>query len=174
MSQKVAYVTGGMGGIGTAILPTPAQGRLQGHRWLRPHARLRQVAGEQKALGYTFYASAGNVGDWDSTVEAFAKAKGRAWQHRCAGEQRRHHARPHVREDDARGLGRRHRNQPQQHVQRDQAGCCRHGGKRLGRIVNISSVNGERARPARPTIRPPRPACTASPWRWRRNWPPRA
>jgi hypothetical protein len=30
---------------------------------------------EQKALGFTFYASVGNVGDWDSTVEAFAKTK---------------------------------------------------------------------------------------------------
>ena len=30
---------------------------------------------EQKALGYTFYASVGNVSSWDSTVEAFAKAK---------------------------------------------------------------------------------------------------
>ena len=30
---------------------------------------------EQKALGYTFYTSVGNVSSWDSTVEAFAKAK---------------------------------------------------------------------------------------------------
>jgi acetoacetyl-CoA reductase len=30
---------------------------------------------EQKALGFTFYASVGNVGDWDSTVSAFTKAK---------------------------------------------------------------------------------------------------
>ncbi|MBV2163043.1 MAG: acetoacetyl-CoA reductase, partial [Comamonas sp.] len=30
---------------------------------------------EQKALGYTFHASVGNVGDWESTVDAFAKAK---------------------------------------------------------------------------------------------------
>ena len=30
---------------------------------------------EQKALGYTFYASVGNVADWDSTVEAFKKAR---------------------------------------------------------------------------------------------------
>jgi acetoacetyl-CoA reductase len=30
---------------------------------------------EQAALGYTFYASVGNVGDWDSTVEAFSKAR---------------------------------------------------------------------------------------------------
>ncbi|MBU6225732.1 MAG: acetoacetyl-CoA reductase, partial [Burkholderiales bacterium] len=30
---------------------------------------------EQKALGFTFYTSVGNVADWDSTVEAFTKAK---------------------------------------------------------------------------------------------------
>jgi acetoacetyl-CoA reductase len=30
---------------------------------------------EQKAKGYTFYASVGNVGDWDSTVAAFDKVK---------------------------------------------------------------------------------------------------
>jgi acetoacetyl-CoA reductase len=30
---------------------------------------------EQAALGFTFYASVGNVGNWDSTVEAFTKAK---------------------------------------------------------------------------------------------------
>ncbi|HEX6720917.1 MAG TPA: acetoacetyl-CoA reductase, partial [Burkholderiaceae bacterium] len=29
---------------------------------------------EQKALGYTFYTSVGNVADWDSTVQAFTKA----------------------------------------------------------------------------------------------------
>ena len=30
---------------------------------------------KRQALGFTFYASAGNVGDWDSTVEAFEKTK---------------------------------------------------------------------------------------------------
>jgi NAD(P)-dependent dehydrogenase (short-subunit alcohol dehydrogenase family) len=46
--------------------------------------------------------------------------------------------------------------------------------KGWGRIINISRSTAKRARPARPTTRPPRPACTASPWRWRRSWPPRA
>ena len=30
---------------------------------------------EQKALGYTFHVSVGNVGDWDSTVDAFKRVK---------------------------------------------------------------------------------------------------
>jgi acetoacetyl-CoA reductase len=33
------------------------------------------VAGRAKGRGYTFYASVGNVGDWESTVDAFTKAK---------------------------------------------------------------------------------------------------
>src|SRR5208282_1494481 len=31
--------------------------------------------GEQKAMGYSFVPSVGNVGDWDSTVEAFKRVK---------------------------------------------------------------------------------------------------
>ena len=38
MAKKVAYVTGGMGGIGTAICQRLAQGGLQRHRRLRPDA----------------------------------------------------------------------------------------------------------------------------------------
>jgi acetoacetyl-CoA reductase len=75
MSQKVAYVTGGMGGIGTAIcqrLHTEGFKVIAGCGPTRDHAKW---IGEQAALGYTFYASAGNVGDWDSTVEAFTKTK---------------------------------------------------------------------------------------------------
>jgi len=75
MSQKVAYVTGGMGGIGTAIcqrLNKEGFKVIAGCGPTRDHAKW---VAEQAALGYTFYASAGNVGDWDSTVEAFTKAK---------------------------------------------------------------------------------------------------
>ena len=75
MSQKVAYVTGGMGGIGTAIcqrLHKEGFKVIAGCGPTRDHAKW---IAEQAALGYTFYASAGNVGAWDSTVEAFNKAK---------------------------------------------------------------------------------------------------
>ena len=75
MSQKVAYVTGGMGGIGTAIcqrLHKEGFKVIAGCGPTRDHAKW---VAEQAALGYTFYASAGNVGDWDSTVEAFTKTK---------------------------------------------------------------------------------------------------
>ncbi len=75
MSQKVAYVTGGMGGIGTAIcqrLHADGFKVIAGCGPTRDHAKW---IAEQAALGFTFYASAGNVGDWDSTVEAFEKTK---------------------------------------------------------------------------------------------------
>ena len=75
MSQKVAYVTGGMGGIGTAIcqrLHKEGFKVIAGCGPTRDHAKW---LAEQSALGYTFYASVGNVGDWDSTVAAFTKTK---------------------------------------------------------------------------------------------------
>jgi acetoacetyl-CoA reductase len=75
MSQKVAYVTGGMGGIGTAICQRLHKDGFKVIAGCGPTRDFNKWLGEQAALGYTFYASVGNVGDWDSTVEAFAKAK---------------------------------------------------------------------------------------------------
>ncbi|MEN9586470.1 MAG: hypothetical protein RIT15_45 [Pseudomonadota bacterium] len=75
MSKKVAYVTGGMGGIGTSICQRLAKDGftvIAGCGPTRDHAKW---LAEQKAEGYTFHASVGNVGDWDSTVEAFAAVK---------------------------------------------------------------------------------------------------
>jgi acetoacetyl-CoA reductase len=75
MAQKIAYVTGGMGGIGTAIcqrLHKDGMIVIAGCGPSRDHVKW---LAEQKALGYTFYASVGNVADWDSTVEAFKKTR---------------------------------------------------------------------------------------------------
>ena len=75
MTQKVAYVTGGMGGIGTSIcqrLHDDGYKVIAGCGPSRDHAKW---LAEQKALGYTFHVSVGNVADWDSTVEAFKHAK---------------------------------------------------------------------------------------------------
>ncbi|MGH1361688.1 MAG: acetoacetyl-CoA reductase [Burkholderiaceae bacterium] len=75
MSQKLAYVTGGMGGIGTSICR-----KLHdlGHKVIAgcgPTRDYEKWLGEQKADGYTFYASSGNVADWDSTKKAFDLVK---------------------------------------------------------------------------------------------------
>ena len=75
MAQKVAYVTGGMGGIGTAICHRLHKEGFTVIAGCGPTRDYDKWLGEQKAQGYTFHASVGNVGDWNSTVEAFSKAK---------------------------------------------------------------------------------------------------
>lgn len=75
MAQKVAYVTGGMGGIGTAICQRLHKEGFKVIAGCGPTRDFDKWLGEQKAQGYTFYASVGNVGDWDSTVAAFSQAK---------------------------------------------------------------------------------------------------
>ena len=75
MTQKVAYVTGGMGGIGTAICHRLHKDGFKVIAGCGPTRDAQKWLGEQKALGFTFYASVGNVADWQSTVDAFTKAR---------------------------------------------------------------------------------------------------
>ena len=75
MSKKVAYVTGGMGGIGTAICQRLHNDGYTVIAGCGPTRDFKKWIDEQKALGFTFHTSVGNVADWDSTVEAFTKAK---------------------------------------------------------------------------------------------------
>ena len=87
MAQRLAYVTGGMGGIGTAICQRLAKAGckvIAGCGPTRDHAKW---LAEQKAGGYDFYASVGNVSDWQSTVDAFSRAKAEHGLHH------RHHGR---------------------------------------------------------------------------------
>jgi acetoacetyl-CoA reductase len=75
MAQKVAYVTGGMGGIGTAICQRLHKDGFKVIAGCGPTRDYDKWLNEQKEKGYTFYASVGNVSDWESTVAAFSKAK---------------------------------------------------------------------------------------------------
>src|SRR5512145_2769890 len=75
MAQKIAYVTGGMGGIGTAMCQRLHKDGFTVIAGCGPSRDFNKWLAEQKALGYNFYASVGNVGDWDSTVAAFEKVK---------------------------------------------------------------------------------------------------
>ena len=75
MSQKVAYVTGGMGGIGTAICQRLHQDGFVVIAGCGPTRDFTKWLDEQKALGFNFYASVGNVSSWESTVDAFSKAQ---------------------------------------------------------------------------------------------------
>jgi acetoacetyl-CoA reductase len=75
MSKKVAYVTGGMGGIGTAICQRLHKDGFTVIAGCGPSRDFNKWLAEQKELGYSFYASVGNVSDWESTVAAFKAVK---------------------------------------------------------------------------------------------------
>ena len=73
--KKIAYVTGGMGGIGTSLcqrLHRDGFVVVAGCGPSRDHAKW---LAEQSGQGYEFHCSVGNVGDWDSTVAAFQKVR---------------------------------------------------------------------------------------------------
>jgi len=72
---RIAYVTGGMGGIGTAIchkFHDMGYQVIAGCGPTRDHAKW---LAEQAAAGYKFVASVGNVADWESTKAAFDRVK---------------------------------------------------------------------------------------------------
>lgn len=71
MSAKLAYVTGGMGGIGTAICQRLAKEGMTVVAGCGPSRDYEQWLSEQAVLGYKFYASVGNVSDWTSCEGAF-------------------------------------------------------------------------------------------------------
>jgi acetoacetyl-CoA reductase len=64
-----------MGGIGTAICQRLHKEGFRVIAGCGPTRDYDKWLAEQKALGYAFHASVGNVADWDSTVEAFTRAK---------------------------------------------------------------------------------------------------
>lgn len=79
MTLRIAYVTSGMGSVGTAICQKLAR---NGHTVVAGCApNSPRKAGwlrEQRELGFDFIASEGNAADWSSTVAAFAKVKARS------------------------------------------------------------------------------------------------
>jgi acetoacetyl-CoA reductase len=62
-----------MGGIGTSICQRLARDGFQVVAGCGPSRNYKLWLDEQAAQGFTFYASAGNVSDWDSTTAAFAR-----------------------------------------------------------------------------------------------------
>jgi len=76
MAKRIAYVTGGMGGIGTAICQRLHKDGYTVVAGCGPNSQRRvKWLEDQKAAGYDFVASEGNVADWESTIAAFAKVK---------------------------------------------------------------------------------------------------
>ncbi len=73
---RVAYVTGGMGGIGTAISKRLSRDGFRVVAGCGPgSARKDQWVASMRAEGYDVVASVGNVSDWDSTKAAFDKVR---------------------------------------------------------------------------------------------------
>ncbi len=75
MAGKLAYVTGGMGGIGTSICQQLAKDGFTVVAGCGPSRDWQRWIDAQAAEGFTFHASVGNVSDWDSTVAAFNAVK---------------------------------------------------------------------------------------------------
>ena len=76
MDKRLAYVTGGMGGIGTAICQRLSKEGFKVIAGCSLHSK-RQMnwLSQQEKLGYDFIASEADVGDWASTHTAFEKIK---------------------------------------------------------------------------------------------------
>src|SRR5450432_1314544 len=74
--SRIAYVTGGMGGIGSAIcdrLCTEGYTVIAG---CGPNStRKEKWITDMRAKGHKVHCSEGNVADWDSTAAAFQKAR---------------------------------------------------------------------------------------------------
>lgn len=74
--RRIAYVTGGMGGIGTAICTRLCQ---DGHIVIAGcgpgSTRKDKWQSDMRATGCEVHVSVGNVADWESTVGAFEKVR---------------------------------------------------------------------------------------------------
>ncbi|TAK91967.1 MAG: 3-ketoacyl-ACP reductase [Burkholderiaceae bacterium] len=76
MTQRVAYVTGGMGGIGTPICKKLCQMGYKVIAGCGPNSQRKDSwIADMRAQGFDVYASEGNVSDWESTKVAFEKVK---------------------------------------------------------------------------------------------------
>jgi acetoacetyl-CoA reductase len=75
-TRRLAYVTGGMGGIGTAISRRLCREGFHVVAGCGPGSpRKDKWLAEMRAEGFEVHASEGNVSNWDSTEAAFAKVR---------------------------------------------------------------------------------------------------
>ncbi|HSY30084.1 MAG TPA: 3-ketoacyl-ACP reductase [Burkholderiaceae bacterium] len=76
MAKRIAYVTGGMGGIGTPICMRLSRDGYTVVAGCGPNsARKDKWLADMRAEGFDVHASEGNVSDWESTRLAFDKVK---------------------------------------------------------------------------------------------------
>lgn len=76
MKKRIAYVTGGMGGIGTPICKRLCSEGYTVVAGCGPNSpRKDKWLADMRGEGYDIHASEGNVSDWESTKAAFDKVK---------------------------------------------------------------------------------------------------
>ncbi len=76
MSGRLAYVTGGMGGIGSAICKRLCRDGLRVVAGCGPGSQRKDKwVADMRAQGFDVHASEGNVADWESTRAAFEKIR---------------------------------------------------------------------------------------------------
>lgn len=76
MSKRIAYVTGGMGGIGTPICKRLCKDGFTVVAGCGPNSpRKDKWLADMRAEGFDVHASEGNVSDWESTRAAFEKVR---------------------------------------------------------------------------------------------------
>ena len=76
MKKRVAYVTGGMGGIGSSICKRLCKEGFTVVAGCGPNSPRKDTwLAAMRAEGYDVHASEGNVSDWQSTKDAFEKVR---------------------------------------------------------------------------------------------------
>jgi acetoacetyl-CoA reductase len=76
MKQRIAFVTGGMGGIGTAVCRRLAKNGVRVVAGCLPgYEKKEQWLDAMRAEGLNLYAAEGNVDDYESCAEMFYKIK---------------------------------------------------------------------------------------------------
>ena len=132
MTTRVALVTGGTGGIGTAICKRLAD---LGHKVAtnyRNEDKARAWQQKMQADGYDIALVQGRRVLARGRRSAGARGRGQARPGRHPGQQRRHHPRHHLPQDDAAAVERGHQHQPQFGLQHDPAGDRGHARAQVG------------------------------------------
>lgn len=145
MSKRIAYVTGGMGGIGTAICTRLCKDGYTVVAGCGPNSTRKDTwLATMRGHGYDIHASEGNVSDWESTKAAFEKVRAEIGEVDVlvnnAGITRDGQFRKMSKADwDA--VIDTNLNSLFNVTKQVIEGMCERG---FGRIVNISSVNGQK------------------------------
>ncbi len=145
MSKRIAYVTGGMGGIGTAICTRLCKDGYTVVAGCGPNsARKDKWIATMREQGFDIHASEGNVSDWESTKAAFEKVRAEIGEVDVlvnnAGITRDGQFRK-MSKDDWDSVIDTNLNSLFNVTKQVIEGMCERG---FGRIVNISSVNGQK------------------------------